>query len=84
MQGLYHQFHKTSLKRGLGGQLGQPKANHDLGAFLAKTSNMNFDQNVVLNIIKVFWRIMYTYMHWSPIIVTQINSHKQFNHTWYT
>jgi len=65
MQGLYHLFHKTSLKRGLGGQLGQPRVNHDLGAFLAKTSNMNFVQNVILNMIKVFWKTMYNYMHWS-------------------
>ena len=30
-----HHFHKTSLKRGLGGQICQSRVNHDLGVFLA-------------------------------------------------
>jgi len=65
MHGLQHQFHKTSLKIGLRGQFGQPRANHDLGVFLDKTSNINFVQNVNLNMIKVFWKTMCTYMNWS-------------------
>ena len=45
--------------------MGQSGINHDLGAFLAKTSNMNFVQNVALNMIKVFWKTMYIFKHWS-------------------
>jgi len=62
------------LKRGLGGQLGQPRANHDLGAFLGKTSNTNFVQNDILNMIKVFWKTMCTHMHWSHITFTYSKS----------
>jgi len=54
--------------------------NHDLGVFLDKTFNMNFVQNDVLNMIKVFWKRLNTYMYWSPTKVTQNKSHKQFNH----
>ena len=74
----------TTLKGGLGGQLGQPRVNHDLETFFAKTFNMNFVQNDVLNMIKVFWKTMYTCMHWSSTRITQIKPHKYFNHTWGT
>ena len=63
MQGLYHYFHKTSLKEGLGGQLGPPRVHHDLETFLAKIFNMNFVQNDVINMTKEFWKKMYTCMH---------------------
>ena len=53
-------FCKTSLKRGLVGQLGQPRVNYDLGAFLEETSNINFVSNATLNMNKVFWRTMCT------------------------
>ena len=56
------------------GQLGQPGANHDLGAFLGKTSNINLAQNVIINMIKVIWKTRCTYMHWSHITITYSKS----------
>ena len=84
MQGIQHQFHKTSLKRGLGGQKGHSRVNHELGVFLDKTFDMNLVQNDVLSMIKLIWMTMYNCLHWLPLIVTQFKSHKQFTHTWYT
>ena len=72
------------MKGGLGGQLGQPRANHDLGAFLGETSNTNFVKNDILSMIKVFGKTMCTHMHWSHITITHSKSHKQFNHIMYT
>ena len=59
------------MKEGLGGQKGHSRVNHDLETFLDKTFNINLVQNDVLNMIKVFWKRLHTYMHWSPTKVTQ-------------
>jgi len=76
MQSLEHWIRKRSLKRGLGGQLGQPRANHELGASLDETSNINLVPNDILNMNKVLWKTMCTYIPWSHITYTHSKPYK--------
>ena len=54
------------MKRGLGVKTSHSRFNPNLGAFLAKTFNMDFAPNDILDMIEVFWKTMYIYLHWLP------------------